>query len=151
MNRYPGQMWGATSTAGRGRNPSPLPTILATPTIFASELGGTAGATLPREAAKFASLQSKRVRALGTDRRTKMPSWLDELSPRQMTPERIIAEVFRRTLEEPSATHVMEAHALLNEIARDPRASSLIAAQLNGAMIEQLVRPKRTTDAEDEP
>jgi hypothetical protein len=128
--------------AGRGRNPRPMPTIAASPIRFDPELGGTGGLKLPSEAAKFAREQSTKVRALGAMPPREMPPWLAELSERQLRPDRLVAEIFRRTLEKPNETTILEAHALLTELARDPKTAALINARLTSAVSRRLNRPQ---------
>jgi len=118
------------SAGGRGRNPAPRPTVAASAMVFQADLGGTGGTKLPDEAGRFAKKQAKKARALGTLTLRAMPAWLDGLTERHMTPAKLVAAIFRRTLEHPTEASVLETGAVLNEVARDPKAAAIVSANL---------------------
>jgi hypothetical protein len=126
------------ATGGRGRNPVPRPPVPASATRFEAELGGAGGAKLPTEAGQFATQQSKKVRALGTPISRTLPEWLKELPERDMAPDKLVSEIFRRTLANPNEASLLEAHALLTELSRDPHVAALVNARLTGAVTRRL-------------
>jgi hypothetical protein len=68
------------------------------------------------------------------------PQWFLDLTAANVTLNSLIAAVFDRTLANLNAASLVEAEALLNEMARDPEAAKLITARLKDISLNAINR-----------
>ncbi|MEV6561828.1 hypothetical protein AB0M22_39340 [Nocardia sp. NPDC051756] len=101
------------------------------------------GPDWPAEAAEFARRQAGTVRSepVLAVHRDAAASWLQEKANGfRNDAGALVDEVIARALARPDQTTLLETHALLTELGRDPEISALITERLTGDVVQQIMQ-----------
>ncbi|QXJ24706.1 hypothetical protein AGRA3207_006084 [Actinomadura graeca] len=113
---------------------------------------GGPGPDRPAQAAEFARRQAGTVRSepVLAEHRDAAASWLHENADGlQDDPGSLVDAVIARVLARPDQKTLLETHALLTELGRDPAFSALITERLTGDVMHRIIRLSGTRRPEE--